>query len=57
MVWGQLDIPSQKSESKHRSLTKTNSKWITDLNMKFKSKKFQENNIRDNIVIGTVMTF
>ena len=51
MVWGQLGIHVQKNESRHwpYTLHGVNSKWITDLNVKHKTVKLLEDNIRENL--------
>ena len=51
MVLEQVHIHMQKNESRHRltSFTKTNSKWIIDLNVKHKTIKLLEGNLEENL--------
>ena len=60
MMLEQLDIHTQNHHHDHHdhhhhldtdltSFTKVNSKWITDLNVKYKSIKLLEDNIRENL--------
>ena len=60
MVLNQLDIQAQDNESDPdlTLLTKVNSKWIIDLNVKRKFVKLLEDNIGENFdEFGTVVTF
>ena len=51
MVLEQVHIHMQKNESRHRltSFTKTNSKWIIDLNVKHKTIKLLQDNLGENL--------
>ena len=50
-VLEQLDIHMQKNESRHRFYThqKISSKWIIDLNVKYKTIKLLKDNVRENL--------